>query len=47
MGRGEENMAAEEKRAETEWAADAPGDAICGRICKGCMPHTCAELPGR
>ncbi|TNN71298.1 hypothetical protein EYF80_018500 [Liparis tanakae] len=33
-------MAAEEERVETEYAADAPGNAICGWICKGCMPHT-------
>lgn len=42
-----ENMADEEKRVETEYAADAPGNAICGQICKGCMPHTCVGLPGR
>lgn len=42
-----ENMAAEEKKVEREEVADAPGDAICGRICKGLMPHTCVEQPGR
>lgn len=42
-----ENMAAEKKREETEKAVDAPGNAICGWICKGCMPHTCVGLPGR
>jgi len=40
-------MAAEEKRVETEKAADAPGYAICGCICKGGMPHTCVGLPVR
>lgn len=42
-----ENMEAEEKKVEREEVADAPGDAICGRICKGLMPHTCVEQPGR
>ena len=42
-----ENTVDEEKRVETEDAADAPGNAICGQICKGCMPHTCVGLPGR